>query len=104
MNLQVIIQKIKEFVIKLNEIGVPLPMLRDPKTDKASFTMTLTFISFNTALLGQIGKVTKYLGEVDLTQANYLFLICLGAYLGRKMQNDGANKTVTLEKEEKENA
>lgn len=90
------VQKLKEFIVKLNEMGVPLPMLR--VNGKATFTGTMTFIAFNTALLGQIGKVTKYIGDVDLTQANYLFLICLGAYLGRKMQGDG--KTVSLEKKE----
>lgn len=79
--------KIKDFINKLNANGIPLPLIR--LSGKPTFTGTMTFISFNTALLGQIGKVTKLLGEVDLTQANYLFLICLGAYLGRKFQGDG---------------
>jgi len=79
-----LIEPVRKFVTAMNEKGIPLPMLR--VNGKASFTATMTFISFNTALLGQIGKVTKVIGEVDLTQANYLFLICLGAYLGRRMQ------------------
>lgn len=87
------LDKIKEFIKALNEAGVPLPMIRID--GKATFTGTMTFISFNTALLGQIGKVTNLLGQVDLTQANYLFLICLGAYLGRKIQ--GSKDKVEVE-------
>jgi len=86
------IDKIKEFIKKLNDYGVPLPMIRID--GKATFTGTMTFISFNTALLGQIGKVTNLLGTVDLTQANYLFLISLGAYLGRKIQGSKTNVIV----------
>lgn len=93
------VEKLKEFVNSLNQKGLPLPMLRDPKTGQASVTLTMVFISFNTALLGQIGKVAKLIGEVDLSQANYLFLMCLGAYLGRKMQGSGDTKKVDMEKE-----
>ena len=82
-----ILKKVQEFVQRMNAKGIPIPMIRVRGT--ASFTGTMTFISFNTALLGQIGKVTNFLGPVDLTQANYLFGICLAAYLGRRMQGDG---------------
>lgn len=93
------ITAIKNFIDKLNSKGIPLPLLR--LNDKPSFTGTMTFISFNTALLGQIGKVTKLIGDVDLTQANYLFLICLGAYLGnKKLTSDG--KSVIVEEVNKE--
>lgn len=95
------LDKFKEFVRMLNEYGIPLPMLRID--GKASFTATMTFISFNTALLGQIGKVTNLLGSVDLTQANYLFLICLGAYLGRKIQGSKDKVEIeSIQNEEKE--
>lgn len=98
------LEKLREFIRLLNEKGVPLPMIRID--GRSSFTATMTFISFNTALLGQIGKVTNFLGAVDLTQANYLFLICLGAYLGRKIQGSKdkveiESKTETEEKETK---
>lgn len=78
----------KKLIAQMNEAGIPLPVFRI--NGKPTLTGTMTVISFNTALLGQIGKVTKLLGEVDLTQANYLFLICLGAYLGnKKIVGDG---------------
>jgi hypothetical protein len=83
----------KELIQKMNEVGVPLPVFRI--NGKPTLTGTMTVIAFNTALLGQIGKVTKLLGEVDLTSANYLFMICLGAYLGRRIQDPKKNQDST---------
>lgn len=96
--LKVVFQNLKTVVSKMNEAGVPLPMLRE--NGKPSMTATMTFLSFNTALLGQIGKIGKFLGDIDLTQANYLFMICLGAYLGRRMQGNSATKTVSIESQD----
>lgn len=93
-----LIIKIKDFIKKLNESGVPLPLLRID--NKPTLTGTMVFISFNTALLGQIGKIANVLGTVDLSQANYLFMICLGAYLGRKMQKNGNEVTLDTEKKD----
>jgi len=81
-----VIDKIKAFITKMNEHGIPLPMIR--VDGKPSITATFAFISFNTALFGQIGKITKVLGPVDLDAANYLFFGCLFAYLGRRMTAD----------------
>lgn len=99
MDMQPVISRIKGFIQTMNAAGVPLPVMRDPKTGKGSVTLTMTFISFNTALLGQIGKITNFLGPIDLTQANYLFLMCLGAYLGRRMQSDATKKTAVIDQE-----
>lgn len=100
MSLERIYDKMKSVVEKFNKFGIPLPMIRDPKTGEGSVTLTLVFISFNTALVGQVGKIAGVLGGIDLAQANYLFLMCLGAYLGRKMQGDG--KKVDIEGDKKD--
>jgi F0F1-type ATP synthase membrane subunit a len=84
-----VVGRLKSWISTLNALGVPLPMVRDPKTSSGSATLTMTILSFNTCLLGQIGKIGNLLGNVDLSQANYLFLMCLGAYLGRRMQKSG---------------
>lgn len=97
--LKPIFSALKDFVTAMNEKGVPLPMLREQ--GKPSMTATMTFLSFNTALLGQMGKITKHLGDIDLTQANYLFMICLGAYLGRRMQGNATTKVVSIEANDK---
>lgn len=80
------IDKIKALIAKMNEYGIPLPMIR--VDGKPSITATFAFISFNTALFGQLGKVAKILGDIDLNAANYLFFGCLFAYLGRRMTAD----------------
>jgi hypothetical protein len=92
------VNKLKNIFKKMNQYGVPLPMIR--VDNKPSITATFAFISFNTALLGQIGKVTKILGTVDLDAANYLFFGCLFAYLGRRMTAD-KGRIEFNEKEEK---
>ena len=89
-------KKLKEFFRKMNEYGIPLPMIRVDK--KPSLTATFAFISFNIALFGQIGKVTKILGNVDLDAANYLFFGCLFAYLGRRITT--GNGKIDLDKKE----
>ena len=63
--------------------GVPLPMVRDPKTGEGSVSLTLVFISFNIVLLGLVGKAAGALGGVDLTQALNLFYACAALYWGR---------------------
>lgn len=87
--------KIKEFIVKLNHYGVPIPLIR--LNDKPTFTGTMTLLAFLTALVGQLGKVSHLLGDIDLTQANYLFMISLGAYLGRKMQKDEKGISISNE-------
>lgn len=87
-------EKLKALFRKMNDLGIPMPMLRDPKTGKASVTLTMMMLSFNTALLGQLGKVTKVLGDVDMTSAIVLFTTTAGLYLGRKMQSNGKETTI----------
>lgn len=95
-----LLDSLKSFVRDLNSKGIPIPLVR--LKGQATLTGTMAIMSFTTALLGQLGKITQLLGEVDLTQANYLFLICLGAYLGnKKLSSDG--KSVVLEEAKKEN-
>lgn len=98
-----ILDKLKNFVDNMNDKGIPIPLVRDPKTGKGSVSLTLVFISFNVALLGLIGKISGWFGGVDLTQAITLFGICAGLYWGRKFQRDGSkveisDKSVDLSK------
>lgn len=93
-------EKLKEIFRRMNERGIPLPMIRID--GKPSLTATFCFISFNSALLGQIGKVTKIVGEVDTSAANYLFFGCLAAYLGRRMTGDGKKIEISDVKKEGE--
>ena len=90
-------EKIKQLIIKMNEYGIPLPMLRID--GKPSISATMMFLAFNTALLGQIGKLAGILGGIDLTQANYLFGISASLYFGRKITASKNDITVSSKQE-----
>ena len=94
-------EKIKEFIKKLNEYGIPLPLLR---IDGApSLTANMVVISFITCIVGQFAKLTKVLGDIDMTQANYLLVICLANYAHKRMVVN-KDKTVTIEEKDKKDS
>lgn len=100
-----------QFVNKMNETGIPLPMVR--ANGKASVTATLVVISSFMMVVPMaimIGTViTKMAGVFTLTDANsaqlmnsfnaaiQMHIAALGAYLGRGMQR-GADGKVIVEK------
>lgn len=78
-----------KFVNSMNSKGVPVPLIRDPKSGLGSVSLTLTFISFNVWLASVIGKVAGVLGGMNPDQCLNMFLVCAGLYWGRKFQSDG---------------
>lgn len=91
------IDKIKELILKMNDAGIPVPLLRDPDKDGPSITFTFFYLSGMLALASLIGKFTKVFGEIDVSGSVYLFISAAGIYTARKMTSDG--KTVTIEQE-----
>lgn len=77
-------EKIKLLIDQWNQVGIKLPLLHDPKTQMASVSFTMLWISFNVVLVGLIGKWAKYL-DVDVQQSINWFLICAGLYFGRNV-------------------
>lgn len=71
-----------------NERGIPVPLARDPKTDRGSVSLTLVFISFNVWLFGVIGKISGAFGGIDNESALSMFIACAGLYWGRKLSGD----------------
>ena len=94
-------EKLKQLFSKLNDLGIALPFIRDPKTGKSSVTLTLMLISFITVLGGQLSKFSKLFGDIDMSSAMGLFVATSALYLGRKMQNDSKNQIVTIDEKEK---
>jgi hypothetical protein len=84
-----ILNKIQDIVDSGNSAGIPLPLARDPKNGRGSVSLTLVFLSFNLVFFGLIGKVTRIIGDVDMTNALWLFGICTSLYFGRKISKDG---------------
>jgi len=77
--------KVKNFIASMNAKGVPLPMLRDPKSGVASVSLTMLFISFNVVLIGLLGKLAGKFGGIDIQSALYWFMVCAGLYFGRRV-------------------
>lgn len=86
--------KIKQFFRNANDKGIAIPFLRDPETDRASVSLTLLFVSFNTVLVGLIGKAAGFIGGINLEQAIYFFMVCAGLYFGRKLSSSGTGTTI----------
>lgn len=94
-----LLDKWKSFVRGMNERGVPIPMIRDPKSG-ASVSLTLVFISFNVWLVSIIGKAAGALGGMDPQQTLNMFIVCAGLYFGRKFQKDEQGGITVEGKEE----
>lgn len=95
--------KIKAFLNKLNERGIPIPLLRDPKVNGPSVSLTLMVISFLVVLIGLIGKYSKVL-DIDVTQSIYWFTITAGLYFSRTIGSkyDANKKTIEITGDSKE--
>lgn len=107
--------KWKELVDKANTNGIPVPVVRDPKTGKGSITATLVVVSSGLCAISILmmlavfmSKMTAFFTLNDATfnimkeafsSSMQFFVAAIGAYLGRKMQKSG--NEVTLDKEEK---
>ena len=83
-----------KLIALLNSKGLPLPMVRDPKTGLGSITATMVVVSFAICVLGVLGRVAKVLDGVDLTAAHSLLVISVSTYLGRKLQTVGKDVKV----------
>jgi len=91
MGINEIKQKLSEFAGKMNKLGIPIPVIRDPSTGVGSVSLTLVFISFNIVLVGLIGKASGAFGGIDLTQALNLFYACAALYWGRQLSKSNPN-------------
>jgi len=80
--------KIKEMMKKANEIGIYIPLIRDPGKGP-SVSLTLLFISFNFCILAMVGKWSKIFEGIDAGQAMTLFSACAALYFGRKLTSKG---------------
>ena len=85
-------EKWLQFVNNMNQFGIPIPLIRSPNTGLGSVSLTLVFISFNLVIVGLIGRYSKLLEGVDVTQALYLFQTSAALYFGRRLQSDGKGK------------
>lgn len=83
------LDKIKEFVNKMNAAGVPMPMVRDSKTGQGSVSLTLVFLSSLYVQLALLNSFAQFFKGVDIQNALYWHGLCLTLYFGRSFKKDG---------------
>lgn len=88
------LDKLKDFLKRLNTEGIYLPMIKDPKNGP-SVSLTLVVISSLFVEASLIGKLTKALEGIDIQQSLNFFLISCGLYFGRNL----TTKDITSTKE-----
>lgn len=104
MNLKDIGNKWKNIISNMNSCGIPIPLIRDPKTGTGSVSLTLVFLSFNTWLISVIGKAAGALGGMNTDQCLSMFISVAALYFGRKFQTDSKGKIeISSTEEEKRN-
>jgi len=81
--LRQLLKELQKLVQTFNMYGVPLPMVRDPKTGRGSVSLTLVFISSILVILGLVGKWSGHMGVVDISNALEFFYASSFLYFGR---------------------
>lgn len=74
---------IKQIIRKMNEKGIPLPMVRDPKTGVASVSLTLLFLSSFYVQVSIVNKFAKWFDGVNTDSSLEFFIACASLYFGR---------------------
>lgn len=92
MDLNTLSLKIKRILDYCNKFGIALPMIRDPKTNVGSVSLTLVFLSSVYVQLALLNSFAQMFKGVDITNALYWHGMCVALYFGRSYKKDG-NKT-----------
>lgn len=111
-----IAEKWRQFVGRMNEKGIPVPTMRDPKTKMGSVSFTMVVVSFGLmtmcALMAMALVVNKWGGFFSedaeslaaLKEAFFMSFqmagLSVGLYWGRKFQKDDKGGVIIEGKEQ----
>jgi hypothetical protein len=95
------VQKLKAFINKMNQYGIPLPLLRDPKSGMSSVSLTMMAISFVICSVGLVGKFAGPLDGINLGEALTLFGVCASLYFGRNLSVASKGDTTVVQGDDK---
>ncbi len=84
----------KLLVNNCNELGIPLPLIRDPKTNRGDVALSLVILSSIYVQAALIGKWAGFLGGVDAGVALNWFYSCCALYWARKVSTSKDGTTV----------
>jgi len=76
---------ISNYIEYLNKKGIPIPTVRDPKTQRGSVSLTLVAISSGLVI---VGCVNKLFGKdlIDMSRSLDFFYASCALYWGRRLQ------------------
>ena len=77
-----------KLIDKLNKYGIPLPMVRDPKTGLGSVSLTLVFMSSIYVQLALLNMFAQMFKGVDIVNALYWHGMSLALYFGRSFKKE----------------
>jgi hypothetical protein len=95
-------KKWKSMVSEMNDKGLPLPTVRDPKTGKGSVSLTLVFLSSFLIISGHLLKWFMFDGQLELGGIMEFFYASCALYFGRKWQVNSGVEVVESIKQEPE--
>jgi hypothetical protein len=84
---------IKDKLVAANEDGIPIPLIRDQHMNGGTLPGTMFLVTFTVAILTLIGKVTKFLGDVDYANVRWLLGIT-----GSFWALEALGKTISISK------
>ena len=99
MNLSFLKDKWMEWINAANAKGIPIPLVRDPKTGRGDVALTLVVLSSILVMVGLIGKWSGRLGGIDIANSLQFFYASSALYWARKLNSDG--KKVELDQPSK---
>ncbi len=98
------IQTIKDFLNKLNQKGIPIPLIKDPKSGMGSVSLSLVVLS---SIWVQVALFCKYFTikcqNVDVSSATNWFLVAAGLYFGRNLSFGSTSLKQEIVKEDTKN-
>lgn len=100
MNFKKFLHKWSKFVNRMNDKGIPIPMMRDPRTLEGSVSLTLLFCASLWVQLGLLGKFADMFKGINLEQAMQFFYACSALYFGTTWTGKDGSKIEGITKEE----
>ena len=82
MKISAMLNKWKQFVVRMNDKGIPVPMVRDPNTLEGSVSLSLVCVSTLLVVVGIVGKWSGKLGGIDMVNAMQFFYASCTLYFG----------------------
>lgn len=83
------IQKIKDFIKKLQANGIPVVMFQDIKTKEPSFSFTLALIATLIYIVAIFSNYFAFLKGINVDASLNFVLCAYSLYFGRKLSFNG---------------